>query len=115
MSYDLAFWRYERGDEGDHGEVYKRLSRGERVEGVALIRVEEILARVKETFHDWERLDDATYDGGEKGGFEVFSTPQFFRVDCHGMAIDYVNRLIDIAHEFGCQLYDPQLDRRFGD
>ncbi len=31
------------------------------------------------------------------------------RVDCYGMAGEEMNKFIDIAPEFHCRLYDPQV------
>jgi hypothetical protein len=74
--------------------------------------IEAILRRVNRTFSDWEKVNERTFDGGERGGFEIFTTPQFFRVDCRGLSDDAMNTFIDIGSEFGCPLYDPQADQR---
>lgn len=113
MSYDLDFWRYKTGVKLDHQKVYEQLSNGEQVDGLETLPVDKVLSRISQTFADWEKLDDVTFDGGDLGAFQVFTTPQFFRVDCSGMDGDEINKFIDIGNEFGCPLYDPQVGERF--
>jgi hypothetical protein len=113
MSYDLDFWRYKADVKFDHQTVYEQLSDGRRVDGVEDLPIDAIVRRVNELFADWERYDDVTFDGGEPGGFQLFTTPQFFRVDCYGMSGDEMDKFIDIGNEFECPLYDPQVGRRF--
>ena len=113
MSYDLDFWRYKAGVNLDHQKVYEQLSDGQRVEGLEDLPIHAVVRRVNELFTDWEKLDDVTFDGGERGSFQLFTTPQFFRVDCYGMAGDEMNKFVDVGNEFGCPLYDPQVGQRF--
>jgi hypothetical protein len=113
MSYDFNFWRYKRGVNLDHQLVYVHLCDGVAVEGLEDIPSDEMLSRVCEEFSDWKRLDDVTFDGGERGGFQLYFTPQIFRVDCYGLEGEVMNKFIDIASEFQCPLYDPQVNRRF--
>ncbi|MGC4005742.1 MAG: hypothetical protein QM811_22525 [Pirellulales bacterium] len=97
----------------DHQKVYERLSNGELVDGLQNLPIDAMMSRVGEVFADWVRLDNVTFDGGDRGGFQVFTTPQFFRVDCSGMDGEELNKFIDIGQEFGCPLYDPQVGERF--
>ncbi len=113
MSYDLNFWRYKSGVSLDHQEVYRQLCEGITVDRLESLPIDHIHARVREVFSDWDMLGDMTYDGREHGGFQLFTTPQFFRVDCYEMDGELMNRFIEIANEFLCPLYDPQLGRRF--
>lgn len=117
MSYDLDFWRY--ADESmlnDHQAIYERLSDGEHVAGVAEIPIQEVLRRTADVFTElgWNAVDEETWES-ERGNFQIFSTSQFFRVDCYGMNGDDMNLFIDIASEFGLILYDPQVRERFSD
>ena len=117
MSYDLNFWKYESNSpSNDHQSVYLRLSNGERVEGLANIPIDDILRRIEETFSSqgWTSLDSKSTWESAKGAFQVFTTPQFFRVDCYGMRGEDMNCFINIASEFGLPLYDPQVGKRFG-
>lgn len=113
MSYDLDFWRYKAGVKLDHQKVYAQLSDGKRVDGVEDLPIDAVIRRVNEAFSDWQKLDDVTFDGGERGGFQLFTTPQFFRIDCYGMSGEEMNKFVDIGNEFGCPLYDPQVSQRF--
>jgi hypothetical protein len=113
MSYDLTFWRYRPGVRLDHQKVYEELRDGNAVEGLEDLPIDAFLKRVEVRFADWERLDDLTFEGGGRGGFQLYTTPQLFRVDCYGMDGVDMNKFIDIAHEFGCPLYDPQVGKRF--
>ena len=113
MSYDIDFWRYEKGIRLNHQEVYERLSDGQHVNGLENLPISEITAAVKTAFADWERPDEETWDGGDRGSFQMFTTPQFFRFDLYRVEDVDVNRLIEIATTFGCPLYDPQAGKRF--
>ena len=116
MSYDLDFWQYENElPAADHQAVYERLSNGESIAGLRNIPVADILARLNSVFSSqgWTQLDATTWEG-KTGAFQIFTTPQFFRVDCHGMDGEDMNRLIDLAAEFNLPLYDPQVGKRYG-
>jgi hypothetical protein len=113
MSYDLSFWRYERGVQLDHRYVYQQLSDGITVDGLERLPIDELLAEINQAFHGWEKLDDATFESSDRGSFQIYATPHYLAVTCYGMRGDDVNKFIEIAHEFGCPLYDPQVDKRF--
>jgi len=113
MSYDLNFWRYKSRIRLVHKTVYEQLSNGQSVDGLEDLPIDAIVRRVSETFSDWKKVDDVTYDGGERGRFQLFTTPQFFRVDGSGLSGDEMNKFIDIGSEFGCPLYDPQAGQRY--
>lgn len=113
MSYDLNCWKEQPGVSLDPQAVYERLSEGEHVDGLEELPITEILERVKESFGEgWTQLDDFTWEAPKKS-FQVFTTPQFFRVDCGGMTGEEMNRFIEIGLEFGCPLFDPQVGERF--
>ena len=113
MSYDLNFWRYKDGIYLDNQDVYEKLSNGKTIEGLEEIPISNILDRISEEFSNgWEQLDDLNWEGG-KGAFQIFTTNQFFRIDCYGMESENMNKFIDIANEFNCPLYDPQVGKRY--
>lgn len=112
MSYDLNFWKYRPGITLDHQRTYEQLCDAREVEGLEPLPIDAMLARVGQAFADWEQLDDRTWEGAD-GLFQVYTTPQFFRFDCHGMDGEDMNKLIDIGSEFGCPLYDPQVGERY--
>jgi hypothetical protein len=116
MGYDLDFWRYqvEPGNDVDHQKTYEMLSNGQVVDALENIPIQELLQKVNEVFsgEGWEKLDDLNWES-DRGAFQIYTTPQFFRVDCYGMEGDDMNKFIDIASEFGCPLYDPQVGNRY--
>ncbi|MAT72744.1 MAG: hypothetical protein CMJ58_24965 [Planctomycetaceae bacterium] len=112
MSYDLDFWKYRKDVSLDDQETYERLSDGQFVDGLEELPIDLMLARLKEVFASWQQVDERFWQG-DSGSFEVFTTPQFFRVDCYGMDGEDMNSIIDVAAEFGCPLYDPQVGQRF--
>ena len=117
MSYDLNFWQYETDvPAADHQVVYESLSKGEFVAGLRAIPIDAILKTLNGIFSSlgWTKLDETTWEG-KSGGFQVFTTSQFFRIDCHGMDGEDMNRVIDLAAEFDLPLYDPQVGKRYGD
>ncbi len=113
MSYDLNFWRYQPRIRLDHKAVHKQLSAGQHVDGLEDLPIEDIVRKVSKTFAGWKKLDDVTFDGGARGSFKLFTTPQFFRVDGSGLSDDELNKFIDIGSEFGCPLYDSQAGQRY--
>ncbi|WP_111412020.1 hypothetical protein [Billgrantia lactosivorans] len=114
MSYDLNFWKYNDGIALEHQVVYERLSDGKHVEGLEELPIGAMLERLKDLFADgWRQVDETTWENERRGAFQIFTTPQFFRVDCYGMRGEDMNRLIDLGAEFGCPLYDPQAGVRF--
>lgn len=114
MSYDLDFWKYKPGIVMNHQDVYEKLSDGYHVDGLEELPIPQFLKRVKEVFlaDGWEQLDELNYES-DKGAFQIYTTPQFFRVDCYGMEGEDMNKFLDIASEFGCPLYDPQVGERY--
>ena len=116
MSYDLDFWRYKHdaGGNANHQDIYERLSDGQRIDVLEELPIDEIMKRVNEVFSTggWKKLDDLNW-ASENGAFQLYTTSQLFRVDCYGMDGNDVNKFIDIASEFDCPLYDPQVGERY--
>ena len=114
MSYDLNFWKYKDGVYLDNQKVYESLSNGELVDGLEGLPIPDILKSIESNFKapTWVKLDDLTYES-ESGAFQIFTTSQFFRIDCYDMSGDDMNLFIDIGNEFSCPLYDPQVGQRF--
>ena|SRR5260370_29551305 len=115
MSYDLAFWKYKRDVRVDHLGIYVRLSEGEVVDEVEELPVSGIMERVKVAFSEgWKQLDDTTWHSDDgKAFFALTVTSQFFMVECKSMEGGDMNKIMDVALEFGCALYDPQVGKRF--
>jgi len=114
MGRQLAFWKYENGIYLNNQEVYNSsCSEGKTVTGLAELPIPEILAKVKKTFREYERLDDYHY-GGLEGNFSIYTQPQSVVFDCSlRMSEKELNKIIDLMAGFGCPYYDPQIDTRF--
>jgi hypothetical protein len=113
MSYDLNFWKYKERIYLDNQDVYERLSNGDTVDGLEKLPIAKILQRVNSEFADgWEKLDELNWES-KKGAFQIFATDHFFRIDCYDMESEDMNKFIDIANEFDCPLYDPQVGKRY--
>lgn len=114
MGRQLAFWKYENGIYLNNQEVYNSsCSEGKTVTGLAQLPIPEILAKVKKTFREYERLDDYHY-GGLEGNFSIYTQPQSVVFDCSfRMSEQELNKIIDLMAGFGCPYYDPQIDTRF--
>lgn len=63
----------------------------------------------------WERVDDETWEGGERGIFQVFTTPQSFGFRIYGLEAVDIKRLLDIGKSFDCPLYEAQKGKRYDD
>lgn len=114
MSYDLNFWRYREGAAHDHKKVYEAACcEGERLSELEELPIEDILQKVAAVFSHWEALSPADYESPSGGAFQITTTPQTVRFNCYGVSGDDMNRLMDILIEFGCPLYDPQIEERF--
>jgi len=112
MGYDLNFWKYKEGVYLDNQEVYEALSNGEHVEGLESLPVQQILKDIETAFKGWNGMG-SDYENKAGGAFQVFTTEQFVRFDCHGMSGDDMNKITDVLFEHECPLYDPQISQRF--
>lgn len=114
MSRHLAFWRYDNGTYLDNQMVYEESCCEENpVDGLAALPISDILRRVDEVFNDYDKLDGRNYESS-KGSFSISATKQSVLFDCGwSMAESELNKIIDIMLEFGCPLYDPQIETRF--
>ena len=112
MSYDMDFWRYKPGVSSDNQAVYEALSAGQQVEGLEDLPLPQILARLHEVLPGWKPTDEETWESDGRI-FQIYTTPQFFRVDCYDLSEEEINAIISALGEFGCPLYDPQVGKRF--
>ena len=114
MSVDFCFWQYKKNEVHNDSKVYElACCDGEIVDGLENLPIDEILKKVEDTFSDWTKLYQNTYEKANNGSFEIFTTPQIVRFDCNGVQESTINILIDILIDFGCPLYDPQISERF--
>lgn len=116
MSYDLAFWR-EITPAGQPSEVYDQVIDDVDVDGLAALPLDQIKRRFTDTFPG---IDDEgaemTWEG-DGSHFQLSWPPDpvnALLVSCgYQLPDDTMNRIIEIANEFGCALYDPQTDERY--
>ena len=115
MSIDLNFWKYESDTYSDNATVYqKACCNNERIEGLEVLPIEDILKEISVAFHDWNSLDPFRYEKKEEqGSFQISTTPQTVRFDCYSMEREDMKRFSVIMSRFGCPLYDPQQGVRF--
>jgi hypothetical protein len=82
MSYELSFWRYKIGVTLNHQAVYDSLCNGHTVDGLEELPIARMITQVSDEFSKWQRIDDVTFDSGDRGTFQIHTTPQFLRIDC---------------------------------
>ncbi|MBE9609725.1 hypothetical protein [Chitinilyticum piscinae] len=113
MSYDLNFWKYADGVSADHQQVYEQLCEGLPVGGLQSLPIAALVADIAADFADgWLRVGESSWEGPQ-GAFTLTTSPQWLRVDCHGLSGSVMNRFIDLAACYGCPLYDPQTGVRY--
>ena len=115
MSIDLNFWKYERDTYLDNAIVYqKACCNNEKIEGLEVLPIEDILKEVAVAFHDWNSIDLFNYEKKEEqGSFQISTTSQTVRFDCYSMEQTDMKRFSVIMSKFYCPLYDPQQNVRF--
>ena len=114
MSYDLVFWKQSSSNTDPPSQTYRLLLDGTAPNGVAEIRTGQLLDRVRQEFPGVKEEGGLMYwDGEDNGMFEIYSSPHHIHFCCRGLPGEEMNRLIDIAAEFDCKLYDPQTDVRY--
>ena len=115
MSVDLNFWKYEKNTYLDNATVYQNACcNHEKVEGLEVLPIEDILKEISAAFHDWDAIDAFNYEKkGEQGSFQISTTSQTIRFDCYSMEQADMKRFSAIMSKFGCPLYDPQQSVRF--
>lgn len=115
MSIDLNFWKYENDTYLDNAIVYqKACCNNEKVEGLEILPIEDILKEIAVAFHDWNSIDLFNYEKKEEqGSFQISTTSQTVRFDCYSMEHTDMKRFSVIMSKFSCPLYDPQQNVRF--
>lgn len=114
MSYDINFWKQQRSLSLGAEEIYGRLCSGEEVEGLTLLPVDTILARLKERFPAFDPTQEFPDVQLEEGNIEFIWSNFHFRFDFRGdvPAADR-NAIVEIMRSFGCPMYDPQVNKRY--
>lgn len=119
MAYSLYFWREEKPLDLTPDEIAQQVSEDLTVEGLAILPLDEVKQKFAETFPG---LDDGLSGLSWEGAgsyFEVSWPPDPVNaliVTCGYKLLkspDTMNQIIDVAHFFGCPLYDPQTGERY--
>ncbi len=121
MSYDLYFWKQTTACLSAPENVIQRFLEGQAVEGIEPLPVELVIARIKNEFPGIaeERLETSDcpvqliWDDPSNGCFIALPCQQYLCIEAHQATGEVLNRLIDLANEFDCPLYDPQTNKRY--
>jgi CubicO group peptidase (beta-lactamase class C family) len=113
MSYDINFWKLSRPLDARPQDIYAELCEGNSVEGLAELPIRDILSRVAAAFPDFNPDDDFPAIRLENSHIEVNHSLQHVRFDIRGELDSSLNKLVDILADFGCPMYDPQLNERY--
>lgn len=111
MSYDINFWKQERTLNLSPEQIYGELCKGEAVEGLAKLPLDQIHARLEQVFPDYEAQMWSTVQTSE-GSIEFSWSEYHFRLDIRGICGE-CQKLVEVMREFGCPMYDPQVNRRY--
>lgn len=112
MSQQLCFWRENTDSTLENAYIYAELSKGYCFDFLDNLPVKNILVDFKKVFSSWKKADASSFSKGE-GLIQVFTSKQFVRFDCYSLSIEDLNAIIDLMLEYGCPLYDPNIDVRF--
>lgn len=114
MSYDINFWKQLGPPRLSPEGVYGRLCEGKNVKGLAKLPVEEILDRLQFELSGFDPKEEFPLVSLQDGSIEISWSDQHFRFDFRGHVPEKTRKaLVAIMKDFGCPLYDPQLDERY--
>jgi len=108
MTYDLAMWSTQGENSTDAPQIYEQLCDGEHVNGLDDLPLDRVMPSVKERFPG---IEEDIYElnwSGDDETLQVTWSPQHVHFECHGPSEDTLARLVQLAAEFNCVLYDPQ-------
>jgi hypothetical protein len=123
MSYNLYFWRETVAQYEAPDAVCARLCGDEEPEGIAWLSVAQIKARFADVFPEIEDSGTELAWEGARSYFQV-SWPVGSKPG-HTLAVfvqcgytllqspQTMNRIIDVARDLGCALYDPHTAQRY--
>lgn len=123
MSYDLYFWRELTPQAPSPKTICEQLVQGEEPDGLAYLSVASIKQRFGAAFPQIQ--DEGTQLECEVSGsyfqvtWPVSSKPaktSGIFVNCGYKLLkspDTMNRIISVANDFGCALFDPQTGERY--
>ena len=100
--------------------MYRSLINGRAVDGLETLPIESILSELVTALPGsvresdpagWETID--WVDEDDQSRIQISWSDLHVQVDCRQVSYDVVNRIIGVLADFGCPLYDPQVDERF--
>ncbi len=91
------------------------------MEGLPDLPIDDFLSALLSAFPEAVREPNGPEDewihwmsADEMSSFEVAWTSQYVWITLRPLDHERANQMIDIANSFGCALYDPQTNERFG-
>jgi hypothetical protein len=119
VSYDLYFWKQSEKCTATPSQVLDAFDEELEVEGIQPIPIETILGRLRQEFPEiymtgpYKSVQLIWGEDGEPSFFINASSDFYFSIEGHQVDGEIYNRIIDVAWEFDCRLYDPQTDVRY--
>jgi len=120
MSYDLYFWNQSKSCHRSPEEIVNDLSQGAYVECLNDIASGDVASRIKSEFDRIEEVAGDTaghiqliWDNGRDASFVASIRENHICIEAYQAPVQVLNRLIEIASEFECPLYDPQTNTRY--
>jgi len=108
MTYDLAMWSAQAGLSLGPPQIYEQLCDGKDVDGLDDLPLDRVMASAKERFPGIEQdIYELNWEADDES-LQVTWSPQHVHFECHGPSEDTLARLVQLAAEFECVLYDPQ-------
>ncbi len=111
-NHELGFWKQPRDFDAAPKNVLARLREGKHVESLEPLPIDEMIERIAAVFAHWNRIDRHDWEASDGAAFQLFTTTQFFSADCYSMQDTDKEKIVNIGREFGCPVYDVELDRR---
>lgn len=112
MSFDVAFWRYSETLAHDHAAVHALLVSGSKVDGLAALDSDAMIACLAELLSAWERIDEQTWEK-PKQYLQAWPSSQHLSINMSfGAARPVLLRITTPMRRFGCGLWNPQISRR---
>ena len=110
MAQLLYLWREERETGLASSEIQRRLDADEDVDGLADLPIKEMIDRLKSEFPGCkESAGQLVWMSGEER-FRATWTWQYMRLDSDNLNDEHRDKFFELARNFGCPAYDPQMN-----
>jgi hypothetical protein len=110
MSHLIYLWREERPTELAPPEIQRLLDAGEDVEGLADLPIKEMIDHLKREFHGAKETAGLLSWKSAEEQFRATWSWQFMRIESENLNDEHRDKFFDLARQFGCPAYDPQLN-----